>query len=384
MQAGNVASALIEHARRWMAATDFVELSLRVALGLGAAIIVYLGLSRALKLVGRRLSAQGAGSEATAQESAILRAFGRAIAHTSALFLLVIALASGGALLPLAPSLRAMLHSTFVIGFVLQATIWTGVALAAWLESLSAGASEDRRALASATAIIGTLARLALWAIATLLILDNLGFNITTLIAGLGIGGIAVGLAAQKILGDLFASLAILLDKPFEYGDFIVAGSHMGTVERIGLKTTRLRSLSGEQLVIANADLLESRIQNFKRMGERRVVFKLRVVYGTPAGTLRAIPPMVRAAIEAQKQVRFERSHIASYEDSAIIVESAYYVLSADYNLYMDTHQAILLAIYEGFARKGVRFALPPGNGAESAAANADAPAATPAPGSAP
>src|SRR5262249_2671725 len=155
----------------------------------------------------------------------------------------------------------------------------------------------------------GTLMRATLWSVAAMLVLDNLGFNVTTLIAGLGIGGIAIGLAAQKILGDLFASLAILLDKPFEYGDFIVAGSQMGTIGRIGLKTTRLRSPSGEQIVIANSDLLESRIQNFKRMAERRVIFQVGVINGTPPTKLAKVPALIADAVHAQEGVRFERSH---------------------------------------------------------------------------
>jgi len=192
-----------------------------------------------------------------------------------------------------------------------------------------------------------------------LLALDNFGVNITTLVTGLGIGGIAVALALQSVLGDLFASLSIVLDKPFVIGDFINVDEYMGTVEHIGLKTTRVRSLSGEQLVFSNSDLLKSRIRNYKHMQERRVAFTIGVTYQTPLDRVAAIPSIIRKIIEAQGGVRFDRSHFKTYGDSALVFETVYYVLSSDYNAYMDIQQAINLRVYEEFAAEGIEFAYP-------------------------
>ncbi|MBU2675594.1 MAG: mechanosensitive ion channel family protein [Woeseia sp.] len=207
--------------------------------------------------------------------------------------------------------------------------------------------------------ILSFIARVTIWSIVLLAILDNLGVNITTMIAGLGVGGIAVALAAQNILGDLFASLSIVLDKPFVVGDFLSIGEFLGTVEKVGIKTTRMRSLSGEQLVFSNNDLLNSRIRNYGRMFERRVVFSLGVTYQTPADKLRAIPDMLRKAVESREPVRFDRAHFQKYGDFALIFEVVYYVLSADYAEYMDIQQEINLSIYEDFEAAGIEFAYP-------------------------
>jgi small-conductance mechanosensitive channel len=179
-------------------------------------------------------------------------------------------------------------------------------------------------------------------------------------VAGLGVGGIAVALAAQNILGDLFASLSIVLDRPFVLGDFLIVDDLMGSVEEIGLKTTRVRSLSGEQLVFSNTDLLNSRIRNYGRMFERRVVFQLGVTYQTPREQLQAIPGMVRDAVEAHgDRVRFDRAHFAKYGDFALSFEIVYYVLGPDYNEYMDIQQAINLDIHQRFEDAGIAFAYP-------------------------
>jgi small-conductance mechanosensitive channel len=203
-------------------------------------------------------------------------------------------------------------------------------------------------------------ARTLLWAALMLVALDNFGVNITTLIAGLGVGGVAVALATQNILGDLFASVSIVLDKPFVPGDFVIVDDLMGTIEQIGVKTTRVRSLSGEQIIFSNADLLKSRIRNFKRMSERRVAFRLGVVYGTPAERLQALPGMLREIIQAQgDRTRFDRAHFVSYGDFALVFEVVYFVLSPDYNVYMDVHQGINCDISRRFADAGIEFAYP-------------------------
>jgi small-conductance mechanosensitive channel len=179
------------------------------------------------------------------------------------------------------------------------------------------------------------------------------------LIAGLGVGGIAVALAVQNVLGDLFASVSIVLDKPFVVGDFIDLGGHMGVVENVGLKTTRVRSLSGEELVIANSDLLSTRIRNFKRMSQRRAAFDIGVVYGTPSDKLRRIPELARKAVESCDNTRFDRSHFKSFGDSALVFETVYFMTVPDYNAYMDTQQSINLELYQRFEAEDIEFAYP-------------------------
>jgi small-conductance mechanosensitive channel len=192
-----------------------------------------------------------------------------------------------------------------------------------------------------------------------LVALDNLGIDVTALVAGLGIGGVAVALSVQNILGDLFASLSIILDKPFVIGDFLIIDDYMGSVEYVGLKTTRVRSLSGEQLIFSNSDLLKSRIRNYGRMFERRVVFSIGVTYDTPREKLRRIPGIIQKAIEAEDKTRFDRSHFMKYGDYSLQFETVYYVLSADYNSYMDIQQAIYFAIHEAFEQEQIEFAYP-------------------------
>jgi small-conductance mechanosensitive channel len=189
--------------------------------------------------------------------------------------------------------------------------------------------------------------------------LDNLGYNVSALLAGLGIGGIAVALALQNVLGDLFASLSITLDKPFVTGDFIIVGDLLGTVSHVGLKTTRVTSLSGEQLVFSNSDLLSSRIRNFKRMSERRVVFSFGVLYQTPVSQLEEIPAIVREIVESTDTTRFDRAHFKEFGDSAYLYEVVYYVREPDYNLYMDRQQQINLELCRRFEERGIEFAYP-------------------------
>ena len=207
------------------------------------------------------------------------------------------------------------------------------------------------------------LINVIIWSIGLLFLFDNLGYDVTTVIAGLGVGGIAVALAAQNILGDLFNYFVIFFDRPFEIGDFIIVDDKMGAVEYIGIKTTRLKSLSGEQLVFANSDLTSSRIHNYKRMQRRRIVFKLGVVYHTSLDKVKQIPEILRTAVEAQNEVEekvlFDRAHFASYGESSLTFEVVYNVLSADYLQYMNVQQDINFRIYEAFEQRGIEFAFP-------------------------
>ena len=189
--------------------------------------------------------------------------------------------------------------------------------------------------------------------------MDNLGFKISTVIAGLGIGGVAVGLASQAILKDLFSYFSIIFDRPFEVGDFIIIGEYLGSVEHIGAKTTRIRSLSGEQLIFSNTDLTDSRVRNYKRMEKRRVLFRLGVVYQTSLKQLKEIPGIIETVIKNVNDTIFDRAHFLSYGDFSLVFEIVYYVIGADYNKYMDIQQQINFAIKEEFERKGIEFAYP-------------------------
>ena len=280
-----------------------------------------------------------------------------ALRRTKSIFLLIVAVFVGSSWLALPEEVRGILWKTTVVATLLQGAIWIGGALDIWMERYREErvAGEDRTTLNA----LSFLGRLVLWAIVLLLILDNLGVDVTALVAGLGIGGVAVALAVQNILGDLFGSLSIVLDKPFVLGDFIIVGDLMGAVEHIGIKTTRIRSISGEQLVFSNADLLSSRIRNYGRMQQRRVVFNIGVTYQTPPEKLERIPIIIREAIEAVENTRFDRSHFFSYGDSSLDFETVYFVGSADYNLYMDIQQAINLTINRRFAEESIEFAYP-------------------------
>lgn len=198
-----------------------------------------------------------------------------------------------------------------------------------------------------------------IWIIGLVFLFDNMGYNVTAVIAGLGVGGIAIALAAQNILGDLFNYFVIFFDKPFEIGDFIIIDDKLGSVEYIGIKTTRLASLSGEQLIFSNSDLTESRIHNYKKMEKRRVVFTIRAPLDTPLDKVKKIPELLKSAVEAQDRVVFDRAHFAAYGEFSLNFEVVYYVLSSDYNVYMDVQQQINYQIYEALEALKVPFAYP-------------------------
>ncbi|MFA7350128.1 MAG: mechanosensitive ion channel family protein [Methylotenera sp.] len=219
--------------------------------------------------------------------------------------------------------------------------------------------SSDANSGAKQLVGIRGLITFVIWVIALVFLLDNLGVKISAVVAGLGIGGIAVALAAQAVLGDLFSYFVIFFDKPFEVGDFIIIGDKMGVVEHIGIKTTRIRALGGEQMVFSNTDLTNSRVHNYKKMEQRRVVFKLGVTYQTSLEKLKAIPDMVKSAIEALPDATFDRGHFASYGDFSLNFEFVYHVAGADYNKYMDVQQAINLTVFEAFETEGIEFAYP-------------------------
>ncbi len=207
--------------------------------------------------------------------------------------------------------------------------------------------------------LLNKITKIALWLIAAIIILQNLGYNISTLVAGLGIGGIAVAFAVQNILADFFSSFSIYLDKPFQEGDFIVIGDDMGIVKKIGIKSTRIQTLQGEELVISNRELTETRVHNYKKMKKRRVVFNFGVVYETSTEKLKKIPVLVKDIIDKIDVAQLDRVHFKAFGDFSLVFEVVYYIDSSDYNLYMDTQQEINLALKERFEKEGIVFAYP-------------------------
>lgn len=246
-----------------------------------------------------------------------------------------------------------------IIGMLVQFGFWTVAGFGRFMLLRRKEQLEEDAGAVAAMDIVSFLIRVSVWAIIFLLALDNLGVNITALVAGLGVGGIAVALAAQNIISDLFASLSIVLDRPFIPGDFLAIDDYYGNVEKVGLKTTRMRSLSGEQLVFSNNDLLNSRIRNYGQMVERRIVFSIGVVYQTPHESLEQIPSIIEDIIVKQDLARFDRAHFKHYGDYSLNFEIVYYVESSDYRLYMDIQQAVNLEIFRRFAEVSIEFAYP-------------------------
>jgi small-conductance mechanosensitive channel len=323
-------------------------------IGLSVALIVFLLIQITIRVVFLRLIRLAKKTE-TIWDEAITEALSR----THWLFVLIIALFAGSVFLTFPDRLSSAIISISSIALIVQAGLWLNSIGVYWLTQEGKRRRAEDPATVTTVTAVGFIGRLVLWSLVTILLLDNLGIDVTALVAGLGVGGIAVALAVQNILGDLFASMSIVLDKPFAVGDFLIINEYMGAVEYVGLKTTRIRSLSGEQLVFSNTDLLGSRIRNYGRMFERRVVFKLNVTYQTPRDKLKLIPDIIRDAILEQDKVRFDRAHFQAYGASSLDFEIVYYVLAPDYNLYMDIQQAINLRIHERFEQEGIEFAYP-------------------------
>lgn len=275
--------------------------------------------------------------------------------RTTRFFLWTLAVWIGAASLQLPQGVERRLDALILIVLWFQVGVWAMAAAGYFLDRKRAQAVDKGHS--GSLDLIGFLLRGVIWALVLLLLLDNLGIEVTPLIAGLGITGIAVALAVQTVLGDLLASLSIAFDKPFVVGDFLVVDKDMGTVESIGVKSTRLRSIDGEQIVIANAELLRARVHNYGRMYQRRVVFTIDVRYETPLEKLREVPALLEAAVREQEKVRFDRSHLARHGDYSLIYEVVYFVLDADYNLYMNIQQAIYFRIHEEFRKREIAFA---------------------------
>ncbi len=277
------------------------------------------------------------------------------------LFLFLAAVALDGATHAVAPPgpLLRLVDNLFTIALAVQGALWIRELVLGLVRRRAGNGGEDAAALGSAMGVITVLVNVVVWLLAAILILDNLGVNVTALVAGLGVGGIAIGLAAQGIFSDLFAALAILFDRPFRVGDTISYGTSTGTVEHIGLKTTRIRALSGEQLIMANTKLLEQQVANLRRIEERRVVLNLSLVYQTAPDLLEAMPGHLQAIVEAQPGCRFDRAAFTGFGPSSLDFELIFFVTSADIAAMLSARQAVGFAIVRRFAELGVQFAYP-------------------------
>ena len=283
----------------------------------------------------------------------------KVISRTTVLFVLIASLFAGLQAIALPPKLSTLAVTVFTISAFWQAGLWATTAVLASLERRAQREMTVNRAAVGTLGIIGFIARVTIWAFVLLLTLDNLGIEIKPLLAGLGIGGIAVALAVQNVLGDLFASLAITLDRPFVVGDALAVDEFSGTVEYIGVKSTRLRSLSGEQIIMPNSNLMSSRMRNYSRLNERRVVLMISVSHDTEVAKLSKIPALVRSLIEEQQNTRFDRSHFAKIGTGSFDFEAVYFVTTSDYARHMDIQQTIILKLLESFERDGIQIADP-------------------------
>ncbi len=279
------------------------------------------------------------------------------LAHTNRAFLWGVAVWLASRDLTFPPKLEHWLNVALVLLFWMQLALWVMSAVRYGVDTRRRRMGTLDKSLSSSMAAIMFTAGIAIWGIAALLALDNLGVQIGPLLAGLGIGGIALALAVQTMLADLLASLSIALDKPFSIGDALRIDDIQGTVEGIGIKSTRLRSINGEQIIISNADLLKSRLRNFGRLYERRAPFTLAVHYETPVEKLAAVPRIVREIIEATPETRFERCHLLTFGAAALEFEVAYFVTNPDYRVYADAQQSINLRILERLRALGILLA---------------------------
>lgn len=325
-----------------------------VTVGLGAALATYLALRFAVGLMRRAVKRLAREQDYSAGD--ILR---RLVQATSPLSILLFSLIVGVNLATGNARVEEITGTALALIAIFQLALYLRALLLAMVHRQASRAAAEGSALKSGMNILVWFVNTAVICIALLLMLDNFGIDVTALVAGLGVGGIAIGLAAQGIFKDLFSALSILFDKPFEKGDFVIVGAILGTIEEIGLKTTRIRALSGEQVVIGNAALLDERIQNFGRMYERRVAFEFGLIYQTSAQKLREAKRIVEEIIHSAPNARFDRVHFHRFGASSLDFEVVFWVTSPDYNMFMDVNEQVRLAMVERFAEAGLDFAYP-------------------------
>ena len=306
----------------------------------------------------RRVVAARYNKHSAAQYRMPVRLFGHLAGNTRQFLFFAIALDAAQTGLTLPDRIKHAVSNFVLILILLQVGLWAVGAVRFYLETKELERGADR-VFAGSLDIINFIAKLAVWSLVILVALDNLGVNITALLAGLGVGGVAVALALQNVLGDLFASLSIALDKPFVVGDRLEIDAYAGKVEHIGIKTTRLRSDSGEQIILSNADILKSRVRNFGRAQEQRALATIRVPYETPTDKLENIPKLLESIVREQANARFDRCHLKTLGDSALHFELSYFVLQPAVNPLLDLQQAVNLRIIDEIRRLGVEFNYP-------------------------
>lgn len=344
-------SSMLERFLHWK--VGGIEISLILIAAIVAAVI-FAGLLLVRRLLRVRVAAWAARSTIDLVDLMV-----ELIVSTKGFVLLVVAVYAGLLVLPLSARWLMTLGAVATTVFLVQIGLWGNRIVGFSIRRLVERHAQEDGGLANAAGALSFLSRVVLWSLVALLVLSSLKINITALVAGLGVGGVAVALALQNILGDLFASLSILIDKPFAVGHFIVVDDLAGTVEHVGIKSTRVRSLSGEEIVLSNGDLLKCRIHNYKKLLERRVLFSFGVTYDTPHEKLAALGAMMRTIIEAVAKTRFDRAHFKEFGDSSLNFEVVYFVLDPDYNCYMDIQQQINLAMVHRFAEEKIEFAFP-------------------------
>jgi small-conductance mechanosensitive channel len=325
-----------------------------IAAGIGVA--VYLALILIQRLLVNRLGKLAERTDTDFDDAVV-----DLVRNTRSFFFAAVSLIAAMRGLTVSSAIHGPLHAVLELLILLQIGLWATGLIAFLVErSLSKRRETADRIGVAAVRAIGISVKVIAWTIIVLIAIQNVfDKNVTALMTGLGVGGIALALAVQNILGDLLAAVAIVFDRPFDVGDTIQVDNLVGTVEHIGLKTTRLRSATGEQLVIGNGELLKSKLRNYKRMYERRALLHLDLNYDTPPEVIERIPAMVREIVEAQDGVRFDRSHFAGFMENALRVETVYFVLDPDYSRFMDVQQAVNLSILKRFTKEEIGFAFP-------------------------
>ncbi len=346
----------LEQLTAWFQNTTFFGMSIAsLATALVAAVLAYIVMSFALRFTLSRMRKIAERTETRIDDVLVA-----VLASTNRLLIALAAILIGVGLLDLPDRWHTRVGQLWFIALALQVALWGMRAIRMSVARYTAKHSSPGMTQVSASATLMSWGlRSILWAVVLLAILSNLGVNITAFVASLGVGGIAIALAAQTILGDLFASLSIAVDKPFQVGDFVTVGSVAGTVQMIGLKSTRIRSLGGEQIVMGNTEILKQTINNFKTLAERRIVFQFGVTYDATPDQLAEVQQIVKRLVDAQEKMRFDRAHFKGFGDSSLDFELVYYVLDPAYAVYMDVQQQFNLSLMRELEAIGVEFAFP-------------------------
>jgi small-conductance mechanosensitive channel len=338
----------------WLEINMFLGLPAKEwAYGIAGTVVSYILIIYLLKFAIARLSALAMRTSTRLDDGAVA-----VLKRTHRFAIVMAAILVGSQFLSLSEKWSNRIDHLWFIVIGVQLALWMNQVISLWIAERLQGRSAPSYNPVITTMISWALKAL-LWSILLLAMLANIGVNITAFVASLGVGGVAIALAVQSILSDLFASAAIGLDKPFEIGDFIVFGEIAGTIEHIGLKTTRIRSLSGEQIVCSNTELLKNTIHNYKRMSERRILFGFGLSYDTPPDLLKRVPDIIKKAIELSGKTRFDRAHMKGFGESSLDFEVVYYVTDPDYNLYMDIQQSVNLGLMRAFAANDIGFSFP-------------------------